>query len=124
MRKGIVGVLVVLVIGVILPLGTNAATLSWTAPGTYTDGSNISTTDQGRITYTPYYGSSSTGPWTSGTSTLPGVTTSTLPDPAVGATRWYTVDATLDGMTSAKGTAVSKTVPFKVPGAPGTLTVQ
>jgi len=95
-----------------------AAVMTWTGPTTYTDGSSITVSNQARITYTPYYGASATGPWTAGTTTGPGVLTATLPDGAPGVTRWYTVDCSLDGQTSAKAVAASKTVPFPVPGAP------
>ena len=95
-----------------------AAVLTWTAPTTYTDASAIAPADIARIVYTPYYGAATTGPWTAGTTTGAGILTATLPDPSPGATRWYTVDATLDGQTSAKGVAASKTVPFRVPAVP------
>lgn len=95
-----------------------AAVLTWTAPITYTDTSTIAPADIARIVYTPYYGAAATGPWTAGTTTGAGVLTATLPDPSPGATRWYTVDATLDGTTSGKAVAASKTVPFRQPGVP------
>lgn len=95
-----------------------AAVLTWTAPTTYTDASAIAPVDIARITYTPYYGASVTGPWTAGATTGAGVLTATLPDPSPGATRWYTVDCSLDGQTSAKAVAASKTVPFRVPTGP------
>lgn len=40
------------------------------------------------------------------------------PDPPPGEVLWYTVDAELDGITSAKGAAMSKTVPFPAPAGP------
>ncbi len=108
-------------LGMLLILTANvvkAANLSWTGPTLYVDGTTISTADQARITYTPYSGASSTGPWAAGTATAPGILTTTLPDPAPGVTRWYTVDATLDGMTGGKAVAASKSVPFRQPGIP------
>ena len=107
-----------LVMVVVMSTTAIAAVLTWTAPTTYTDASAIAPADIARIVYTPYYGAATTGPWTAGTTTGAGILTATLPDPSPGATRWYTVDATLDGMTSAKAVAASKTVPFRVPGVP------
>ncbi len=111
---------------VAVPLIAQAASMMWQAPTNYADNvaTQIPAADQARIVYTPYYGPSATGPWTAGMTTAAGVTTVTLPDPGPGQTRWYTVDATLDGQTSAKGVAASKTVPFKVPAAPSGITVQ
>ena len=118
--------ILVLALFVAAPLIAQAATMTWQPPANYAD--NVATpipaADIARIVYTPYYGSSATGPWTAGTMTAAGVTTAILPDPGPGQTRWYTVDATLDGQTSAKGVAASKTVPFKVPAAPSGITVQ
>ena len=115
----------ILVLALFVAAPSIAATLSWTAPTQYTDTTAIAPSDIARITYTPYYGSSATGPWTAGTVTAAGALTATVPDPVVGGTRWYTVEATLDGQTSAKGVAASKTVPFpKVPAVPSSLTVQ
>ena len=112
--------ILVLLALIVLVMSTTAiaAVLTWTAPTTYTDTSAIAPADIARIVYTPYYGASATGPWTAGTTTGAGVLTTTLPDPSPGATRWYTVDATLDGMTSAKAAAKSKTVPFRIPAGP------
>ena len=102
-----------------------AATLSWTGPTTYTDGSAIPAADQARITYTPYTGASASGPWTARPATVAGATSATVPDPSPGATLYYTVDATLDGMTSAKvSPPVSKTAPYRMPSGCSGLSVQ
>ena len=117
-------ILGLLIAGVILTSGNAAAaTLSWSSPTTYTDSTPILTADQARITYTPYTGTSAAGPWTARPSTSAGATSATVPDPAIGTTMYYTLDCTLDGQTSAKAVAVSKTL-FKVPGAPLSITVQ
>lgn len=117
---------VVLVLVLFVAIPALAATVTWQAPTNYND--NVATpipaADQARIVYTIYYGPTQTGPWTAGTTTGAGVLTGTAPDPAAGATRWYTVDATLDGQTSAKGVAASKFFPFKVPAAPSGIVVQ
>mgnify|MGYP001589505556 CR=1 FL=1 len=108
-------------LGMLLILTANvvkAANLSWTGPTLYVDGTAIPTADQARITYIPYSGATSSGPWTAGTGTSAGATTAVMADPAPGGSRWYTVDATLDGMTGVKAVAASKSVPFRTPGIP------
>ena len=102
-----------------------AATLSWIGPTVYTDGIAIPAADQARITYTPYTGPAATGPWSARPSTAAGVTSANVPEPAPGSTLYYTVDATLDGMTSAKvSPPVSKTAPYKTPSGCSGLSVQ
>jgi len=102
-----------------------AATLSWTGPMTYTDGSAIPAVDQARITYTPYTGPAATGPWSARPATAAGATSATVPNPSPGSTLYYTVDATLDGMTSVKASpAVSKTAPYKTPSGCSGLSIQ
>ncbi len=113
-----------LAICLLLPVMAFAGTATWTLPTEYTDATPIATADIARITTTLYYGSSSSGPWTLITTTVAGATTATVPDPARGATRWYTAEANLDGQTSAKGVAVSKTTPFQTPKAPSGFTIQ
>jgi hypothetical protein len=108
---------------VAFPFVVNAATLSWPAPTTYSDATTIALADIARIVYTPYYGASSSGPWTAGTTTAAGALSATVPYPAAGQTQFYTVDCTLDGQTSAKGTPVSYTMPMKTPSAPSGLTI-
>ena len=102
-----------------------AATLSWIGPTVYTDGVSIPAADQARITYTPYTGASASGPWTARPATAAGATSASVPDPSPGSTLYYTVDATLDGMTSAKvSPPVSKTAPYKTPSGCSGLSVQ
>jgi hypothetical protein len=126
MRRS-VGVLIgLLVIGVMMLSAGNAeaATLSWTAPTQYTDNTVIPAAKIPTITYTPAYGSSASGPWTAGTATAAGATSAVVPDPASGTTRYYTVQATLDGQTSGYATPpVSKTAPFLTPKSPTGLSV-
>ena len=99
------------------PLFVNAALIDYDRSVTYTDSTPIPAAKIPTIQYRGYYGPSLTGPWTSGNVVTDNLAIS-APDPAAGATLWYTVDATLDGMTSAKGVAASKSVPFNLPGAP------
>jgi len=127
MKRKSAGVLIgLLVLGAILLSASIAlaATLSWTAPTTYTDGSAIPAVDQARITYTPYTGASATGPWSARPSTSAGATSTAVPDPSPGTTLYYTLDCTLDGQTSVRAVAVSKSLPFLVPAAPSGLSVQ
>ena len=94
-----------------------AALIDYDRVTTYVDDTAIPAAKIPTIQYRGYSGPSITGPWTPA-----GIVTDNLsitaPDPAPGATLWYTVDATLDGMTSAKGAAKSKTVPFPAPAGP------
>jgi len=106
-----------------LPVLSWGAGLNWNAPTTYTDNTAIPAAKISAIVYKSYTGAASAGPWTLNSTTAPGVTNATAPDPAPGGTTWYTVEALLEGQTSAKATAVSKTVPFLVPKAPTGLTV-
>lgn len=98
-----------------------AATVSWLAPTTYTDLTNIPPTKT--ITYRVFYGPSATGPWT-GTGSTTTALSAVAPDPAPGATRWYTATAEVDGQQSDYAVAKSKTVPFPTPAAPTGLSVQ
>jgi hypothetical protein len=101
-----------------------AATLSWTAPATYTDGTAIPAAKIATITYKTYTGSASTGPWTAGSTTGAGALSATVPEPAPGTTMWYTIDCTLDGQVSGKAAAVSKISPYKNPNPPANLWIQ
>src|SRR4030067_1294299 len=99
----------------------SAATLSWNAVTTYTDGSTIPATLP--KTYTMKSGMSVTGPFSS-----EGVTTSlsgTVSEPSPGTTKWYTVSCIVDGKESDNYyPAVSITAPAKVPGPPTNLWIQ
>ena len=84
---------------------------------TYTDGSAIPSAKIPTIVYKAYTGPASAGPWTAGGTVTDNLALPAL-EPGAGQTLWYTVDATLDGMTSAKAAAKSKTVPFSLPVVP------
>ncbi len=120
-------VIVFLILAVAFPV--MAGTLSWNAPTTYvpeppaTVGDPIPSEKISQIIYRTFYGNSPTGPWTAGPTTLGGEVSATVPDPAAGSTRWYTVEAFLDNVASAKAAAVSKTVPFRATNPPGGLQV-
>jgi hypothetical protein len=104
-------------------IGSNAAFIDYDRVTTYTDSSAIPSAKIPTIQYQGYSGPAPTGPWTPAGLVVDNLAIS-APDPAPGATLWYTVDATLDGMTSAKAPAVSKTLPFLRPAGPGLLGVR
>ena len=91
------------------------ATITWIAPSQYTNNTPIPVEKITTIVSMIYTGTSATGPWTLETTTAAGATTGTASDPSPGGTTWYTIDSTLDGQTSAKAVAVSKSLPFQVP---------
>lgn len=102
---------------ILLPLTVSAAFIDFNRVTTYTDTTPIPAAKIPTIQYRGYTGPSSTGPWTAGNAVVDNLAIS-APDPAPGATLWYTVDATLDGMTSTKAVAMSKSLPFQTPVGP------
>lgn len=105
-----------------LPTLTLAATLTWTQP-TYVDNSVIPASIASQIVYSPYMGDTVSGPWVAGPKTAPGILSATLPDPAPGATKWYTVEGTLGTQTGPKATPASKTI-LKGIGSPSIISIQ
>ena len=93
------------------------ATIYFDRVTTYTDGTNIDPAKVPTIVYKAYTGPASSGPWTAGGTVTDNLALPAL-EPGAGQTLWYTVDATLDGMSSAKAAAKSKTVPFSLPVVP------
>jgi hypothetical protein len=91
-----------------------AAFIDYNRSVTYTDNTAIPAAKIPTIQYQGHYGPAVTGPWTSGNTVTDNLAIS-APDPPAGATWWYTVTATLDGMTSDKAAAKSKTIPFQTP---------
>ena len=78
----------------------DAATLLWNAPTTYTNDSNIISTDPVNLIDHPYTGPTASGPWTSYPYTA--YPNAILPDPVAGETLWYTNEADLRGLRSGK----------------------
>jgi hypothetical protein len=76
------------------------ASISWTPPTTYKDGSPIPPSDVKRIVMEVYSGPTKDGPWKPVASSYPGQTTVTVPDPPPASTLWYTMKSTLDGSES------------------------
>jgi hypothetical protein len=107
---------------IVLPVVLQAATLTWSVVK-YFDNTALSAPDAATVIYTPYSGTSATGPWTAGTRPAAGALTATMPDPPVGGTLWYTVEATLGTQTGPKAPAVSKTI-LKSLGAPAIISIQ
>lgn len=103
-------ILIILVL-ILIPLATNAATIFYERVTTYADGTPI---EAGKtVVYRAWYTSSpETGPWTAGdTSTEAEIV---APDPLAGATGWYSVSAFIQGVPgseSARGAPASKTMP-------------
>jgi len=93
------------------------ATIYFDRVTTYVDGSAIPSAKIPTIVYRAYTGPSDTGPWTAGGTVTDNLALPAL-EPAAGTTLWYSVDATLDGMTSARSAAKSKAVPFSLPVVP------
>ena len=79
----------------------DAATLLWNAPTTYTNDSNIISTDPVNLIDHPYTGPTASGPWTSDPYTA--YKNAIRPDPVAGETRWYTYKAGPRGSRSGKG---------------------
>ena len=89
-----------------------SATLTWDPP--IVDGDGVLILWNEIIAYTPYIGPSLTGPWTR----LPvvyGGNWVTVPNPAPGATLYYTLDYVLRGVTSYRSTPVYLTEPTPTP---------
>ena len=116
-KRILIGLMVLCVM--VFAITASAATLSWTGPTTYTDGTAIPTTKT--KTYTAKSSGSATGPWTSeGTTTS---TSRTVSGPAAGETMHYTVSVNVDGIDSVNATPVSKTAGFPTPSAPTGLQI-
>jgi len=106
-------------------LPAQAATIAWDNPTTYTDATPISAGAQAALTTKVYYSTTSAGCAT-GTlfqTVLNGAiswTGTALPVTVKGSTTYYCGTSTIpaEGQESAKGPAVSYTVPFVAPSAP------
>lgn len=94
-----------------------AAFIDFDRVTTYEGGAAIPAEKITGIRYRGYTGPSAAGPWTAGNVVTDNMAI-VAPDPPPGEVRWYTVDAELDGITSAKGAAMSKAVPFPAPAGP------
>ena len=115
-----------LVVGGLLPLSSQAETLSWGAVTTYTDGSSLGSAS---VTYTPVWSMSSslTSPVVLGTGSISttsqafNVSTAAMPR---GSTIYLGVRATVGGVNSLYSSPLSWLVPTLAPAAPTNLRVQ
>lgn len=100
--------LIILLLGI---ASANAATLNWSAPTTYSDGTDILAPEMDQLLYHPYYGPSTVGPWTPMPTT--GAWSATVPEGQSGETVCYTVSASVGaGQEGEKANPVCKTWPF------------
>jgi hypothetical protein len=111
--------ILILLLAAVLVMSTTAiaALIDFNRVTTYADNTAIPVAKVPTIKYRGYYGPSLSGPWVSGNVVVDNQAIP-APDPFPGETLWYTVDATLDNVTSAKAVAASKTAPFPDPAAP------
>ncbi len=107
-----------LLLAVILLISANvrAAFIDYDRSTTYTDNTPIPAAKIPTIQYQGWYGPTQADPENPG-QTVTDNATITAPDPPAGSTWWYSVTAILDGKTSVKAAAKSKTVPFQTPAA-------
>lgn len=114
---------IIILLALFVAMPAIAALIDFDRVTQYTDNTAIPAAKVPTIQYQGYSGPSLTGPWTAA-----GLVTDNLaisaPDPAPGATLWYTADAYLDGQTSEKAAAVSITTPFLIPSPPRQLDVR
>lgn len=96
---------------------TIAAFIDFDRVTLYADNTAIPAAKIPTIQYRGYTGPSAAGPWTAGNAVTDNMAIA-APDPPPGGVLWYTVDASLDGMTGVKGAAMSKAVPFQTPAGP------
>lgn len=121
--------ILVLLVLLTIPALSQAATISWDNPTTYTDATPIPTAAQATLTTKIYYATTAAGCAT-GTlfqTVLNGAQTwvGTLPVTAKGSTTYYCATSTIpaEGQESAKSAAVSYTVPFVAPSAPVVINI-
>jgi hypothetical protein len=109
---------------ILIPLATNAATITYEKVTTYDNGALLPAARVSTITYKAYYAPQNGPPWTPGASVVDDVTLP-APDPPEGSTWWYTVTAALPGgPESAKAVPASKTVAVPPISAPTGCTVR
>jgi len=78
----------------------SAATVSWSLPASYSDGTPIAPADVGKILTQVYTGPAKDGPWEWAATSLPGATSMEVEAPPPGHTLWYTVKSSLHGAES------------------------
>ena len=108
MKKTLFWVILLLAPPLIAAEGPDAE-LSWTLPTSYADGTPIDPASVQTIVGKVYSGPSRNGPWSWIATSLPGVTSATVPAPSAGQTIWYTVKSSLQGADSEYAVPVSNT---------------
>ena len=86
-----------------------AATISWSLPAAYSDGTPIALAEIQQIQVNVYTGPAKTGPWKWADTSPPGATSINVKDPPPGHTLWYTVRSSLHGAESEYAEPVRKT---------------
>jgi hypothetical protein len=86
-----------------------AATVSWSLPASYSDGTPIAPADIQQIHVKVYKSPGKGGPWKWVATSPPGATSIKVEDPPPGHTLWYTVKSSLHGAESGIAEPVRKT---------------
>jgi hypothetical protein len=86
-----------------------AATVSWSLPASYSDGTPIAPADIQQIQVKVYKSPGKGGPWKWVATSPPGATSIKVEDPPPGHTLWYTVKSSLYGAESEYAQPVRKT---------------
>jgi hypothetical protein len=86
-----------------------AATVSWSLPASYSDGTPIAPADIQQIQVKVYKSPGKGGPWKWVATSPPGATSIKVEDPEPGRTLWYTVKSSLHGAESGIAEPVRKT---------------
>lgn len=86
-----------------------AATVSWSLPASYSDGTPIAPADIQQIQVKVYESPGKGGPWKWVATSPPGATSIKVEDPPPGHTLWYTVKSSLHGAESGIAEPVRKT---------------
>jgi hypothetical protein len=86
-----------------------SATISWSLPASYSDGTPIAPEDVGKILTQVYTGPAKDGPWKLAATSPPGATSLEVEDPPPGHTLWYTVRSSLHGAESGYAEPVQMT---------------
>ena len=86
-----------------------AATVSWSLPASYSDGTPIDPSDVRQIRVKVYRSPEKAGPWRWAGTSRAGATSMQVADPRPGHTLWYTVKSSLHGAESEYAEPVRKT---------------
>lgn len=124
MKKGLI-FLILLSLLISIPAAADVVkTFSWSPDTVYVDGSPIAAADQAKIVYNVYFRPLG-GAWAIAATSAPGAITWTGTVAGInrGTAYEYTMDATLNGQTSAKAPTITWTDPFLAPAVPTGFTI-